>query len=76
MEKDSYLFWKVGDVGRRPVVTCSPDDGILAVAALMRQRRVSGVVVCADGAPIGMITDRDFRNRLDEIARFGVRLRA
>jgi CBS domain-containing protein len=69
MENDSYLFWKVSEVGRRQVVTCAPGDCILAAAALMRERKVSGLVVCVGDEPVGMITDRDFRNRLDEIAR-------
>jgi CBS domain-containing protein len=34
------------------------------VAALMKERNISGVVVCAGRVPVGVITDRDLRNKV------------
>lgn len=67
MRDESFYFLRVGELGRRIVVTCDPEDDILHVADVMREKKVSGVVVCRAGEPVGIITDRDFRTRLREI---------
>jgi CBS domain-containing protein len=46
------------------VATCSPDDGLVAAAAVMAQRSISSLVVCSDGAPAAILTDRDLRNKV------------
>lgn len=41
------------------VVTADPDTSVREVAALMRERNVGSVVLVRDGAPVGIVTDRD-----------------
>lgn len=64
MAEEGVFFLPVKDFCRRQVVTCSPDDRLVAAAATMRELNISSVVVCADGAPIGVVTDRDLRNKV------------
>ena len=46
------------------VITAGLDEGVLAVARMMRDHRVGSVVVCdAEGEPVGMVTDRDLAVR-------------
>ncbi len=46
------------------VVTAGLEDDVLHVAQLMRDRSVGSVVVCdPEGAPVGMVTDRDLAIR-------------
>lgn len=58
------LFQPVGNFCRREVVTCAAADALVAVAAIMRSRNISSVVVCNDAAPVGILTDRDLRNKV------------
>ena len=64
MADPNIFFLPVGEFSCREVVTCSPDDELVAVAALMRRRNISSVVVCREGAPAGIVTDRDLRNKV------------
>lgn len=41
------------------VVTAEPATPVREVAALMRERNVGSVVLVRDGAPVGIVTDRD-----------------
>ncbi len=41
------------------VVTAGPATPVREVAALMRERNVGSVVLVRDGAPAGIVTDRD-----------------
>ena len=41
------------------VVTVETADSLRRVGELMRDRNVGSVVVCEDGRPVGVITDRD-----------------
>jgi len=41
------------------VVTADPATPVREVAALMRERNVGSVVLVRDGAPAGIVTDRD-----------------
>jgi CBS domain-containing protein len=66
MTDESFFFVKAQAICRKPVVTCSPEQDLATVAGIMRKRNVSGVVVARGGIPVGMITDRDIRNRLAE----------
>ena len=52
----------VGEICTRQVVTVCPDEGVLDVARLMRDKHVGDVVVLSGdetARPIGIITDRD-----------------
>lgn len=64
MAEENVLFQPVKEFCRHEVVTCSPDDRLVAVAARMRECRISSVVVCEGGAPVGIVTDRDLRNKV------------
>lgn len=66
MRDDSFLFVRVAEIRRKPLVTCGPDLDLASAARVMRQKNVSGIVVCRGGAPVGIITDRDLRNRFAE----------
>ena len=48
---------------KRAPVTVSPHSSIRAVAELMREQRVSSVLVEEQGHLFGLVTDRDLRNR-------------
>jgi len=60
----------VGDLARKPVVTCQQEASIQEVARLMTAHRVSSVVV-VDGAgkAVGIVTDWDLRERVVAVAR-------
>lgn len=58
------LFQPVGNFCRREVVTCAADDALVAVAATMHARNISSVVICRGATPVGIITDRDLRNKV------------
>ena len=48
---------------KRAPVTVSPHSSIRAVAELMREQRVSSVLLEEQGHLFGLVTDRDLRNR-------------
>ena len=50
---------RIGEVMTKSVVTAPRDATIGAVAELMRDRNVGSVVICDNGRPVGVITDRD-----------------
>lgn len=64
MAEENIFFVPVKDVCRRQVTTCSPDDRLVEAAAIMREQNISSVVVCEGGAPTGIVTDRDLRNKV------------
>jgi CBS domain-containing protein len=49
---------------RREPVVLAPDATILDAARLMREQRVSSVLVLDAGRLVGIVTDRDLRNRV------------
>lgn len=56
---------RVGDLVKAPPLTCPPSTAIAAAAALMSGRGAGSIVVVdADGAPVGIMTDRDIRSRV------------
>jgi CBS domain-containing protein len=64
MPEENFLFLPVKNFCRRNVTTCSPEDNVLQVAAAMRDNSSSSTVVCEDGKPVGILTDRDLRNKV------------
>jgi CBS domain-containing protein len=50
---------RIADVMTQGVVTAESGDSLSRVGELMRDRNVGSVVVCDDGRPVGVITDRD-----------------
>lgn len=60
--EDSLFFIPVNDVCHRPVITCSPDLGLVEMARLMKTSNISGIVVVEKGEPVGIVSLRDLRN--------------
>ncbi|MDD2732911.1 MAG: CBS domain-containing protein [Desulfuromonadaceae bacterium] len=58
------LFLAVGTYCRREVITCSPTDRLVDAAGLMLRHNISSLVVCEQGDSIGILTDRDLRNKV------------
>jgi CBS domain-containing protein len=50
---------RIADVMTQGVVTAERGESLRRVGELMRDRNVGSVVVCDNGRPIGVITDRD-----------------
>jgi CBS domain-containing protein len=57
---------KLEDVMVRDVVTVSPGDGVAVAAKRMRDKSIGSLVVTADGAIKGIVTDRDILKCLTE----------
>ncbi|MDH3998188.1 MAG: DUF294 nucleotidyltransferase-like domain-containing protein [Desulfuromonadales bacterium] len=64
MTEVNLLFQPVKNYCRNAVATCTLDDSVLEVAGIMRDKSISSVVVCEHGQPIGILTDRDLRNKV------------
>ncbi|MDB2607188.1 DUF294 nucleotidyltransferase-like domain-containing protein, partial [Zobellia sp.] len=48
----------------KKLITCSEDTTIKAIAAKMTKKKVGSVLVIEDKLPIGIITDKDLRNKI------------
>jgi CBS domain-containing protein len=64
MAEGNILFLPVKDFCSRSVATCSPKESVLEVAGMMRDKNISSAVVCEKGNPLGILTDRDLRNKV------------
>ncbi|MCX8018703.1 MAG: CBS domain-containing protein, partial [Rhodocyclaceae bacterium] len=64
MSAENVFFTPVSRICQRDVVTCTPDQPLIEVAELMRARNISSVVVRAGEEPVGILTDRDLRNKV------------
>ena len=64
MNQLNILFQPVGRYCRREVITCTPGDPLQSAAQTMREHGISSLVVCRDGVPVGIISDRDLRNKV------------
>lgn len=49
---------------RLALILCSVDDLVQPTAAIMSARGISSVVVCREGVPVGIFTDRDLRKKV------------
>jgi CBS domain-containing protein len=63
---DRLLFTtRVGDMGIKDVVSTQEDTTIRAAAQLMSEKRISSVVIMnRNDLPVGMVTDRDLREKV------------
>jgi CBS domain-containing protein len=50
---------RISEVMTQGVVTAESGDSLRRVGELMRDRNVGSVVICDNGRPVGVITDRD-----------------
>jgi len=64
MTEDTAFFRPVGEICRRHVVTCAAGDRLIGVVGTMRERNISSVVVADGTRPLGIVTDRDLRNKV------------
>ena len=61
----SLFLHRVHDLVKRAPVTCRPDVPVIDVARQLSREGVGSVVVVdADGAPTGIVTDRDLRRKV------------
>ncbi|MCM2478099.1 DUF294 nucleotidyltransferase-like domain-containing protein [Serpentinimonas maccroryi] len=60
----SLITTPVRSLLKRAPVTLPPQTPIIEAARLMREHRISSVLIVQDGALFGLITDRDLRNRV------------
>ena len=60
----NQLMQEVRHVIRREPVLCTPEDSIQVVAQRMGDTKVSSALLVQDGQLMGIITDRDLRNRV------------
>ena len=64
MPEANILFQPVGQFCQRHVVTCPPTDTVTKAAGIMSTKGVSSVVVTENSLPVGILTDRDLRNKV------------
>lgn len=64
MPDPNALFLAVGSYCRREVVTCSRFYRLTEAAAIMKLKNISSLVVVENGNPVGILTDRDLRNKV------------
>lgn len=48
----------------KKIVTCSPKTTVKKVAEIMTHKKIGAIVVVKDKLPIGIITDKDLRNKI------------
>jgi CBS domain-containing protein len=65
MAEDSTFFLPVKEHCHRGLITCHTEDRVSAAAVVMRDKSISSLIVCDDrGVPVGIMTDRDLRNKV------------
>lgn len=64
MSVENIFFVPVREVCHRDVVTCERDTALVEAADRMRERNISSIIVSADQVPVGILTDRDLRNKV------------
>lgn len=60
----NLLATPVGSLPQRPAVTVPPETSIQDAAAVMRDQKVSSLLLVEQGLLFGLITDRDLRERV------------
>ena len=51
---------RVADIMQREVITVEPQATLTDVAAVLHDHVISAVIVVTAGAPVGIVTERDF----------------
>jgi CBS domain-containing protein len=61
----SVFLGRIRDFVGGPAIVCGPDAVAAEIARLLSRHRVGSVIVCgSDGTALGIITDRDLRQRV------------
>jgi CBS domain-containing protein len=68
---DLVRYLEVGDLVRRPPVTCDPSTAVAEAADLMARERVSSLLIPSGDGAVGILTDRDLRTRVVAERRSG-----
>jgi len=65
MPEETTFFLPVKDYCHRGLITCHAEDLVIDAAATMRDKSISSLIACDDqDEPIGIMTDRDLRNKV------------
>ncbi len=64
MSDENILFQPIKKFCRRNVASCEPGDSVFKVAGVMRDRKIASMIVCENNNPLGILTDRDLRNKV------------
>ena len=65
MSDEATFFLPVKDHCRRDLITCHVNDTVKVAAETMRGRGISSLIACDDASqPVGIMTDRDLRNKV------------
>lgn len=64
MSDENILFQPIKKYCRRNVATCAPEDSVQKVASVMREQKISSMIVREGNNPVGILTDRDLRNKV------------
>ncbi len=62
MTPRDFDLLRVKDIMHEGVVSCSPETALEDVAHMMREQRISAVVVVADGVAVGVLSQTDLVN--------------
>lgn len=62
VSQESFFFIAVDYLCTRAPITCSPDISLVAMADIMRQHNISGIVAVEEGLPVGVVSLRDLRD--------------
>lgn len=62
ISEDSFFFMKVDDICQYPVITCSPDMGLVEMTRIMKQHNISGIIAVDGVKPVGIVSLRDLRD--------------
>ena len=55
---------KVRDIVKSPVITVDGETSVSEAARLMSEKNISGIIVTVNGAPKGLLTERDIVRRV------------
>ena len=61
---DNYLSQKVSDAMTSTIISASPETSIRDAACLMKEHRISALLILQDEKLVGILTDRDLRSRV------------
>lgn len=64
MSEVNVFFFPVKDFCSRDLITCLAEASVVELAAIMREENVSSIIVREGDNPVGIITDRDLRNKV------------
>ena len=65
MSGETTFFLPVKDYCRRNLITCHIDDRVIDAGKIMRDKSISSLIACDDrDEPVGILTDRDLRNKV------------